>query len=400
MNDFTTKLIRCLADGEKMDDSVRELFRSELERAMNELLQMELTGLLNYERYERSGLSGANSRNGSYERKMNTAHGELRLTIPRDRNGAFESPVVPKYERRDIRTEEIIVKLFQTGLTNDEIAEIVESLYDKKYSRGTISNITEQIIANVEAFKARRLDADYAVIYLDATYLPLRRDTVALEAVHIALGIKPDGTKEIIGYAVAPNESISLWEELLQDLQSRGLTRPLLFVTDGLKGIEETILRVFPKADIQRCFVHVMRNIASHVRVKDRAEILGDFKLIHKQETLDAALVVMADFTAKWFNIYPKIVEMVQENSYLFTFYRYPPAIRTSIYSTNLIEGFNKQIKRKTKAKIQFPSEASAEKYLVCLFEEYNFRQAFKKHKGFGIACADLNQFSENKYKA
>jgi putative transposase len=128
------------------------LFRSELESAVNELLKIELAGFLNYERYERSGLSSENSRNGSYERKLNTAHGELNLIIPRDRNGEFESPVVPKYERRDARTEDIIVKLFQTGLTNAEIAEIIESLYEKKYSRETISNITETVIENVEAF--------------------------------------------------------------------------------------------------------------------------------------------------------------------------------------------------------------------------------------------------------
>lgn len=400
MNDFTTKLIRCLADGEKTDESVHEMFRSELEKSMNELLQMELTGLLNYEKYERSGLSADNSRNGSYERKMNTVHGELHLTIPRDRNGEFESPVVPKYERRDTRTEDIVVKLFQTGLTNSEIAEIVECLYDKKYSRGTISNITEQIIANVEAFKARRLDGEYAVIFLDATYVPLRRDTVAQEAIHIALGIKADGTKEIIGYAVAPNESVSAWEELLQDLRSRGLTKPLLFVADGLKGIEDTILRVYPKADVQRCFVHVMRNIAWMVRTRDRAEVLADFKLIHKQETKTAAIAVLSDFADKWTKCYPKVIELVQANLYLLTFYDYPEAIRSSIYSTNLIEGFNKQVKRKTKAKIQFPSAEAAEKYLVSLFEEFNFKQGFKKHKGFGIACADLNQFSENKYKA
>jgi len=232
MNDFTTKVIGCLAKGEKIDESIQELFRSELERAVNELLKIELAGFLNYEKYERCGLSSENSRNGSYERKLNTIHGELNLIIPRDRNGEFESPVVPKYERRDTRTEDTIVKLFQTGLTNAEISEIIEALYEKKYSRGTISNITETVIANVEAFKARRLDAEYAAIYLDATYVPLRRDTVAKEAIHIALGIKTDGSKEILGYAITPNESVSAWEAILNDLQSRGVMRPLLFITD------------------------------------------------------------------------------------------------------------------------------------------------------------------------
>jgi putative transposase len=399
MNDFTTKIVVCLAKGEKIDESIQELFRSELERAVNELLKIELAGFLNYERYERSGLSSENSRNGSYERKLNTIHGELNLIIPRDRNGEFESPVVPKYERRDTRTEDTIVKLFQTGLTNEEISEIIESLYEKKYSRGTISNITETVIANVEAFKARRLEAEYAVIYLDATYVPLRRDTVAKEAIHIALGIKTDGMKEILGYAITPNESLSAWEAVLNDLQSRGVTKPLLFVTDGLKGVEEMIHRVYPRGDIQRCLVHVMRNIAWMVRTRDRAEILGDFKMVHRQETKEAAAKVLSDFADKWKKTYPKVIEMLQGNAYLLTFYDYPEDIRRSIYSTNLIEGFNKQVKRKTKAKIQFPSVESAEKYLVSLFEEYNYKQGAKMHKGFGSSMFRLEEMLLEKYK-
>ena len=399
MNDFTTKIIGCLAKGEKMEEMIQELFRSELERAINELLKIELAGFLNYARYEHSGLSSENSRNGSYERKLNTIHGELNLVIPRDRNGEFESPVVPKYERHDTRTEDTIVKLFQTGLTNEEISEIIESLYEKKYSRGTISNITETVIANVEAFKARRLETEYAVIYLDATYVPLRRDTVAKEAIHIALGVKTDGMKEILGYAITPNESVSAWEAVLNDLQSRGVTRPLLFVTDGLKGIEEMIHRVFPLGDIQRCLVHVMRNIAWMVRTRDRAEILNDFKIVHKQETKESAAEVLVKFADKWKKMYPKVIEMLQGNAYLLTFYDYPVDIRRSIYSTNLIEGFNKQVKRKVKAKIQFPSVESTEKYLVSLFEEYNFKQGAKMHKGFGASMFLLEEKLLKKYK-
>ncbi len=399
MNDFTTKLMSCLANRENMEEAIQELFRSELEKAMNDLLKIELTSHLNYERYERSGLSENNSRNGFYERKLQTTHGELNLIIPRDRNGEFDSPLVPKYERRDTRTEELIVKLFQTGLTNSEISEIVESLYEKKYSRGTISNITEKIVADVEAFRKRTLSGQYAVIYLDATYVPLRRDTVRKEAVHIALGITMEGAKEMLGYAVAPNESSTIWKELLLDLHSRGAETPLLFVTDGITGIEETILEIYPQADVQRCLVHVMRNIASHVRVKDRAEILGDFKHIHSQKTKEAAQEILDDFSRKWEAIYPKVVGSVQGNSFLLTFYSYPEAIRCSIYSTNLIENFNKHLKRDLQAKIQFPSEESMEKFLVSRFDVYNYRFSEKVHRGFGSVHSELNQILQNKYK-
>lgn len=399
MYDFTTKLMSCLANRDNLEESIRELFRSELEKAMNDLLKIELTSHLNYERYERSGLSETNSRNGSYERKLQTTHGELNLVIPRDRKGEFDSPLVPKYERRDTRIEELIVKLFQTGLTNSEISEIVESLYEKKYSRGTISNITEKIVADVEAFRKRTLSSEYAVIYLDATYVPLRRDTVRKEAVHIALGITLEGAKEMMAYAVAPNESSAIWEELLLDINSRGVKRPLLFVTDGIAGIEETILKLYPKANVQRCLVHVMRNIASHVRVKDRAEILGDFKQVHLQKDLKAAQDILDGFTTKWNTIYPKVTESVRGNSYLLTFYAYPEDIRSSIYSTNLIENFNKHLKRDLKVKIQFPSEESMEKFLVSRFDVYNYRFSEKVHRGFGSVHSELNQILQNNYQ-
>ncbi|MDY0243076.1 MAG: IS256 family transposase [Rhodospirillaceae bacterium] len=399
MYDFTTKLMSCLANRENMEEAIQELFRSELEKAMNDLLKLELTSHLNYERYERSGLSENNSRNGSYERKLQTTHGELNLVIPRDRNGEFDSPLVPKYERRDTKTEDLIVKLFQTGLTNAEISEIVESLYEKKYSRTTISNITERIVADVEAFRKRTLSSEYAVVYLDATYVPLRRDTVRKEAVHIALGITMEGVKEMLGYAVAPNESSTIWKELLLDIRSRGLKRPLLFVTDGITGIEETIQGIYPQADVQRCLVHVMRNIASHVRVKDRAEILGDFKQVHMQKTREAAQEILNDFSKKWKPIYPRVLEGISGNSFLLTFYSYPEDIRSSIYSTNLIENFNKHLKRDLKAKIQFPSEESMEKFLVSRFDVYNYRFSEKVHRGFGSVHSELNQILQNKYK-
>jgi putative transposase len=398
MNDFTTKIVACLAKGEKIDDTIQELFRKELEKAVNELLQVELKELLRYSKYERSGLSNDNSRNGSYERAFNTSYGILNLTIPRDRNSEFNSPVVPKYERKDTRTEELIVKLFQTGLTMEEISTIVESLYDKKYSKTTISNITDQVMANVDAFKQKPLESEYAVIYLDATYIPLRRNTVSKEALHIALGIKLDGTKEILGYAIYPNEAISAWESLLSNLQERGLQRPLLFVTDGIKGIEDTIRSVYPKADIQRCLIHVMRNIAWKVRVSDRVLILSEFKAIRFYENKEQASLALLEFISRWDKTYPKVTESLKGNHYLFTFLDYPKSIQGSLYSTNIIEGLNKDLKRKVKAKVQFPSEESMEKYIVSRLEEYNYRHSMKIHKGFGQAMLDLQKRMVDKY--
>lgn len=399
MNNFTSNIINCLLNNKNIETAIEELFRVELEKAINELLKFELTAFLQYEKYDRTGFNSGNSRNGYYDRDFDTRYGKLHLVIPRDRNGEFSSPLVPKYERRGQSTEDLVLKLYQTGLTNDEIATIIEALYYQKYSKTTISNITDQVIVNIDKFKSRSLSKQYAVIYLDSTFTSVRRDTVAKEAIHIALGITMDGNKEILGYLIAPNESCVVWDELLKDLQSRGLEQVLLFVTDGLVGIEDAISNNYPKADIQRCLVHVDRNIMSKVRVKDRAEIMEDFKEVYRASNKDKASKILDEFLNKWQVRYPKVYDMLIKNQYLLTFYDYPEVIRSSIYSTNLIEGLNKQLKRKIKRKEQFPNEESLEKFLVTQFEEYNMKFGRRIHKGFGLAIEDLQQLMEQKYQ-
>jgi len=182
-------------------------------------------------------------------------------------------------------------------------------------------------------------------------------------------------------------------------LNKRGLNKALLFVTDGLTGIEETIFQTYPFADIQRCLVHISRNIFSKVRVNDRTQVLTDFKLIYRAKDKSGAIIQLNSFHTKWDKIYPKVIQLVENNQYILTFFDYPEEIRSSIYSTNLIENFNKHLKRKTKTKTQFPSEESMEKYLVSMFDEYNLNNGSRIHKGFGLVLSELNQMMENKYK-
>lgn len=390
MNNFTTQLNDLLhLNNYNLEISCKELIRANLEIAINELLKDELTAVLQYEKYER--VDNDNYRNGSYHRDFNTSYGVLHLNIPRDRKNAFQSPIVPKYERKDATTEETILKLFQTGLTNDEIANIVEALYAKKYSKGTISNITNQVVANIDKFNARVIQSHYAVIYTDATCISLRRDSVAKEAVYIALGIRANGNKEVLGYKIAPTESCEVWKELLQDLKSRGLKSVSLFCTDGLAGFTNVVEELFDHPKIQRCLVHVSRNIASKVRVHDRKAILEDFKEVYNKDNKEAALTQLEIFKKAWYK-YPSILKTLDENAYLFTFYEFPKEIKASIYTTNIIEGLNKQIKKKTNRKEQFPTEESLEKFLVSMFEDYNAKFLNRVHKGF-------NQVTEDTWK-
>lgn len=359
-----------------------EYFRSSLENTVNDIMAYELTAFLDYEKYARS--DNANCRNGSYSRKIDTKFGSITVKIPRDRLGEFYTSFLPKYKRRDESTEATILSLFEKGLTNSEIAAMIQELCGVKYSRQTISNITDHVIESIDAFKNRTLNDEYAVIYLDGTAMAMRRDTVSKEMVHIALGVRTDGTKEILGYLIAPTESAQAWKELLQDLKERGIERVSLFCTDGLSGMEGAIEEMFPSSNIQRCMVHIQRNIVSSCRVKDRSEITGDFKKVYKAENKEKAKRKLQEFLDKWGAKYPKIKRMLEKSEHLFTFYDYPSCVRSTIYTTNLIEANNKQLKRNFKKREQFPTEQSQEKYLVSEFNKYNEKHMNRVHKGFG----------------
>ncbi len=391
MNNLTTDTLQTLAT----KGDLNELFRSHLELAVNTLLRTELTAFLDYEKYDRTGFHSGNSRNGSYDRTVKTEYGELHLQIPRDRNGEFKQQTLPAYKRTNGTLEETVIHLFQKGITMSEIADLIEKMYGHHYTPQTMSNMTKVFTEEVSAFKKRKLNSRYAVIYLDATYIPLKRKTVEKEAIHIAVGIRPDGAKEVLGYAIAPNESTVTWKEILEDLSDRGVNDVLLFVTDGLKGIKDTIHHVFPQAAYQHCCVHVSRNISSKVRVADRKEICEDFKTIYQADSRETALEARLAFSEKWRSSYSKLAKSILENDNLLTFYDFPLSIRRSLYSTNLIESFNKQIKKYSRRKEQFQNEESMDRFLVSRFDTYNQKFLTRIHRGFQQAEAELEKMFE-----
>ncbi|MDV4660856.1 IS256 family transposase [Enterococcus faecium] len=378
MPNFTTEIMETLINKGDLD----ELFRCHLELAVNSLLQAELTAFLDYEKYDRAGFNSGNSRNGNYSRSFRTEYGELNLVIPRDRNGKFSQQTLPAYKRTNDSLETTIIQLFQKGITMSEISELIEKMYGHHYTPQTISNMTKIVSEDIIAFKERSLESRYSVIFMDATHIPLKRQTVSKEAVYIVIGIRLDGTKEVLGFSLAPTESAYVWKEILQDLKDRGLKEVLLVVTDGLSGINDSIHSVYPNAQFQQCCVHISRNIAHKVRVSDRQEICEDFKLVYQASSKEEANNQINFMTRKWKKQYPRVVNLLL-NPALLTFYNFPHAIRRTIYSTNLIEGFNKQLKRYTRRKEQFPNEESLERFLVSQFNNYNQKFLCRVHKGF-----------------
>ncbi|HAP9545516.1 TPA: IS256 family transposase, partial [Enterococcus faecium] len=378
MPNFTTEIMETLINKGDLD----ELFRCHLELAVNSLLQAELTAFLDYEKYDRAGFNSGNSRNGNYSRSFRTEYGELNLVIPRDRNGKFSQQTLPAYKRTNDSLETTIIQLFQKGITMSEISELIEKMYGHHYTPQTISNMTKIVSEDIIAFKERSLESRYSVIFMDATHIPLKRQTVSKEAVYIVIGIRLDGTKEVLGFSLAPTESAYVWKEILQDLKDRGLKEVLLVVTDGLSGINDSIHSVYPNAQFQQCCVHISRNIAHKVRVSDRQEICSDFKLVYQASSKEEANNQIRFMIDKWKKQYPRVVKLLM-NPAILTFYNFPPSIRRTIYSTNLIEGFNKQLKKYTKRKEQFPNEESLERFLVSQFNNYNQKFLCRVHKGF-----------------
>lgn len=378
MTNFTTEIMETLINKGDLDD----LFRRHLELAINTLLQAELTAFLDYEKYDRTGFNSGNSRNGNYSRSFKTEYGELNLAIPRDRNGEFFQQTLPAYKRSNNSLETTIIQLFQKGVTMSEISELIEKMYGHYYTPQTISNITQIVSEDVVAFNERSLESQYSIIFMDATHIPLKRQTVSKEAVYIVIGIRLDGTKEVLGFSIAPTESSYVWKEILQDLKNRGLEEVLLVVTDGLSGINDSIHSIYPNAQFQQCCVHISRNIAHKVRVSDRQEVCNDFKLVYQAASKEEAMNQISFMIDKWKKQYPRVVKLLM-NPAILTFYNFPPSIRRTIYSTNLIEGFNKQLKKYTKRKEQFPNEESLERFLVSQFNNYNQKFLCRIHKGF-----------------
>lgn len=390
MTDFNRECLNALFDKEKFD----KFMRTKLEEGLNLLLESELTAFLGYNPYDRNGWNSGNSRNGSYFRQIKTQFGPIKVQVPRDRNGEFHQQTLPAYGQHTDALESTVIQLYSHGVTTREISELIEKMYGSYYSAGTVSNISKQVASQVESYHQRRLSDKFFCVYLDATYIPLRRDTYQREAVYIAVGIKPDGNKEIIDYRIAPVENLEVWSEMIADFKERGLEQVELFLSDGFVGIKDMLKQYYPKSKFQRCLIHIMRNISQKVRVTDRAEILNAFKQVHKQTNQKGAETVLHAFYEAYGSKYSRMIKDLRKlEKDMLVFYQYPKQIRPSIYSTNMIESINRMIKRKTNPKSEFPSEESLDNFLGSQVIDYNDRNANRVHKGFGQVADTLELY-------
>ncbi|MFO7296589.1 MAG: IS256 family transposase [Clostridia bacterium] len=372
----------------QLEDTLRQFVKASLENIMKEELNQVLASQTEH-----------TTKNGSYTRLFDTRFGRITLNVPRDRKGLFRTQVFRPYQRRDGWLEEAVIRMYASGMSTRDIAAFIERILGSAYSPTTISNITEAATEEILAWQQRPLQKRYSVLYLDALFVPLRRDTVEQESIYLAMGVNLDGYREILGFYVGGRESATGWKEVLEDLYRRGLHEVLLGVFDGLPGLEEAFRSVYPKADVQRCMTHKMRNTTAAVRQKDRPAITADLKKVYQSPTYEIALQQFAEFQSRWQKKYPReVASWERDLPVLLTFYRYPNAIHSVIYTTNWIERNNKEFRKRLRPMNSIPSIHAAEKVVYFKAVEINTRWSQRRLKGFAEAKAELIRMFEARY--
>jgi putative transposase len=340
------------------------------------------------------------TKNGFYVRNLDTVVGKLKnLKIPRDREGRFRTKLIEPYKRRDINLEDLILGMFASGMSARAVAQALESVFELKYSPSTISKISQVTLEEINKWKQRKLKRRYSVIMLDGMWLSVRRNTVEKEVVLFVLGIDEEGYREILDFEVNPSEGAESWLEMIKRLYDRGVREVLLFVADGVTGLEERIKEYFPKADFQSCVVHKVRNTLNKVRAKDRKRIAKDLKRIYQASTEEEALRGFEKFKEKWKLKYPKVVKSWEQELYkLLTFLKYPESIQRVIYTTNLIERTIKEIRKRVKVIGALPSVSAVEKFVYLRVAMLNDRWSNRVVNGFLEAREELREMFSRRY--
>ena len=347
--------------------AMKEMFRDVIQQVMESELDVEL----GYEKSERmsdsdsEGLS-KNYRNGYSKKTVKTQLGEIEVKVPRDRNGEYEPKIIGKYNRNADGMEEKILSLYACGMSQRDISEQIKNLYDVEISPELVSKISDKIMPEVNDWQNRPLEQVYPFVFMDAIHYKVKENHQYItKAAYVVLGINMEGNKDILGIWIGEHESSKFWLNVLTELKSRGVRDVYLFCVDGLTGFREAIEAVYPNAGIQRCIIHQIRYSTRFVSYKDIKALMADLKLVYTAVTEDEALNNLIRFKEKWSKAYPSCVKTWEDNwDILSTFYAYPAEIRKIIYTTNIIEGLNRQFRQITKNKPSFTNDESLRKML------------------------------------
>ena len=345
--------------------AMKEMFRDVIQTVMEVEMDEEL-GRERCQRSEQPEEEPRNYRNGYTRKTVKTQLGEVEIKVPRDRQGAYEPKIIGKYDRNAEGMEEKILSLYACGMSQRDIAEQIKELYDVEISPELVTKISEKIMPEVTAWQNRPLEKVYPFVFMDAIHYKVKEDhRYITKAAYVMLGITLDGRKDILGVWIGENESSKFWLNVLNELKSRGVMEVYLFCTDGLCGMMQAIEAVYPGSRLQRCIVHQIRASTRYVSYKDIKPVVADLKKIYTAVTLEEAEQNLRDFAERWRKQYPSCVKSWEENwDVLNTFFEYPLEIRKIIYTTNIIEGLNRQFRQITKNKPSFTNDDSLRRML------------------------------------
>jgi len=346
---------------------VQELFKEMVGTILESGLEGELEEELGYSKYDYRNKDTDNSRNGYSEKTLKSSLGDIEISVPRDRKGEFEPQIVRKNQTSlsgDI--EEKILSMYAKGMTTSDIEGHIREIYGIEVSDSTISRVTDKILPVVKEWQMRPLEGIYAVVFMDAIHFHVRSEgQIIKKAVYIAIGIKMDGVRDVLGMWIGENESAKFWLGILNGLKNRGVEDILIACVDGLTGFTSAIEAVYPRAEIQQCIIHQIRNSTKYVSYKDLKPLMADLKKVYAAVNEQTAQYQLDVFEEKWGGKYPKIALSWRSNwANLSTYFKYPQEVRTLIYTTNAIENFNRQLRKVTKSKSVFPTDDSLLKML------------------------------------
>lgn len=348
-------------------EDLKDVYKMMIGAVLEGGLEAELDDQLGYSKYDYRNKEVHNSRNGFSKKTLKTSFGDTEISVPRDRNGEFEPQLVKKHQTTltgDI--EEKILSMYAKGMTTKDIETHIMDIYGLECSDTTISRITDKILPVVREWQSRPLEDVYAVVFMDAIHFHVRSEgRIIKKAVYIAIGINMEGFKEVLGMWIGENESAKFWLSVMNGLKNRGVKDILIACVDGLTGFPEAIEAVYPQTEIQQCIIHQIRNTTKFVSYKDIKALMADLKKVYSAVDEQTALAELDSFDDKWGSKYPKIAISWRDKwANLSTYFKYPQEVRTLIYTTNTIEGFNRQLRKVTKNKGVFPTDDSLIKML------------------------------------
>jgi len=357
------ELIDQFVTGPMSAEAVNDLSFAFKKALIERALGAELSHHLGYAAGATKPEAASNHRNGSSAKTVLTDDGALRIEVPRDRDGSFEPLLIPKHERRFTGFDDKVVAMYARGMTVREIQAFLVEAYGVEVSADFISSVTDAVMAEVAAWQSRPLEPMYPVVFFDALRVKIREDAVVRnKAIYLALGILPDGTRDILGLWIEGTEGAKFWMKVFNDLKTRGVADILIAVTDGLKGMAEALAAVFPATTLQTCIVHLIRNSLDYASWKDRKELAKAIRPIYTAVSAEAALAELDAFErSTWGHKFPTVVAAWRRAwDKVIPFFAFPPAVRKVVYTTNAIESINARLRKIIKTRGHFPSDDAA----------------------------------------